>query len=837
MGAVRLRIEVGGHTGINWQVDIFDEGYASTVNSVTGKDLVIKWDREGDDILERIKGSEATIDCYNEDAAFDSFLTELSTAYETQFKMVIYKDSTLFWAGVVVNDVTEYENMSKPRLFQIRAIDGLARLKDVEFDDVLSGAYSDQNTHLKYIRDVLAKNELEQFWGASEAYIRESIEWYDTQMASGTPSASDSPLILARSHKRVFLEHNENSTDDSDLIPKSCYEVVDGILKLYAARIVHVNGAYYIQQARNFDGGTYTERVVYKGSSPSVASSASVSHDQSEGSDIRYIGGASYSYFPPLLKARVKTFPHEWILSEKLNLLVDGGTTTDTETLNIGTIRGGVGSLRQLNVTVNLKHFGTEDAYLHQNLRLKTDIQVKCGSYRIKGQAGLSAPEWTTTAADTYIQYTDVPNIPNAWSGVPFAVAFTTPEIPFASETGCTVVVTLTLQRKNTSISYPSAAKFGYKTTGSRIVALEDGAPFRVTEYQVDNPETNADKNSIVFDLGDLLFTDTGQVSSVNAIEVNSTGSTWVESNVWDAGFDTDVSLAQSVCLEAMALQRVPVDIYRGTFTGKLDGTHTAPMPHKTVDYDSTTWVFNGGEYSAKMDEFRGEWFNLTGTFTGISSGVTKQDKRPWTDQLEGPGEFLPPAVDDRRDEKCLAKLSQNYATTSATTTLSIFAPGHANIENGDTIYVLDPRTGNTLESFAVTADVGASDTSISVTSNTPTYYLPVGACIVHDPNDFISVTDGRATNDFGVGNNLDVVNDATIGNDLSVTGDGTFANIGVAGRATMQDALFDGTATVPAASTDSGTTGQFIADGNYLYLYNGSAWLRVNLSTGVFGW
>jgi len=119
-------------------------------------------------------------------AFFDRFLDGYIEANDDELRVVIYKYVSsayvLEWAGNLVADLIEWQDASSPRQYTFKAIDGIQRLKDVEYDGDLASL--SLKKVIDIIKEVLALNELDQFWGATEDYIYEAIEFKTTDIPS-----------------------------------------------------------------------------------------------------------------------------------------------------------------------------------------------------------------------------------------------------------------------------------------------------------------------------------------------------------------------------------------------------------------------------------------------------------------------------------------------------------------------------------------------------------------------------------------------------------------------------------------------------------------------------
>jgi hypothetical protein len=97
-------------------------------------------------------------------------------------------------------------------------------------------------------------------------------------------------------------------------------------------------------------------------------------------------------------------------------------------------------------------------------------------------------------------------------------------------------------------------------------------------------------------------------------------GSAWVLSSDWYSGYAStihdDLGTIQGRRIGGMYNKFVPV--IQGTWHD--GGTLTAV---KTLQFDSTRWLFNGGTYNPRSETWAGEWLGLAPDYTQATSGGT----------------------------------------------------------------------------------------------------------------------------------------------------------------------------------------------------------------------
>jgi hypothetical protein len=751
---VQIKGEFYSDNGGNWEVYIYNSGYASTVTDVIVHDLNITWESQGDDLLEPLKASRAAFSFINNSGAVDSLISGIKNGDEDQFHMVIEKESNLYWAGVVLIDQLSWEDKPKPRIVTITAIDGIGRLADIEFDFATDAANPAQTSMLGYIFEALEYNGLSQYWGASDAYFKESCEFYETQMPTtgGTFDTNQSPLLNTRCDRFLFItdevagekvvQRALRTITIPSYRPVMCSEVLSSILQLFSCRMMMVDGSYQIQQVRNFTSGSHKVRSISK--SLSIVSHGSPNNRQTEGSEVQRLGDGRWSYKPALQLVRLDSVPKSVVAQEggEIEDITYAGSPIIKQT-ELGRLKGGSGSGKSM--TIIIETAADTPWNLPMNATLDIEINFQAGSYRLKSAAATPDKiEWTTTATDRVIRSipaTDYFKFGSSWNTVTLEVQ--TPEFPWADQSGCELDVEYTLS--TTSGGFSSDYVRLYPVT---VVLLQDGTLVQETQFQVQNPKITAGSEpkilSYVKDYGKPILNDiTPELSSKNTLEVYD-GVSWDFAGSWDAGYSSDVSLIETLCLETMSFQRFAVDILQCTIklpTDMVAGSNKEVKPHYSYYYDSQEYVFNGGAMNCNRDELNGEWVQVNHSTSGVSIG--QEDGDGWV--YRGDDKIgLPKKQANDKDKfnralmmtlinKKLATIDADYDVSSgAITSISIDSLDR-DIYEDDIIEIVHPVTLRSMDSFFLSANATSGDTSISVVSQTPAEDLPAGCLVMFD--------------------------------------------------------------------------------------------------------
>jgi hypothetical protein len=456
--------------------------------------LNTQWDTDGT-IMDSLMTSYSDITYSNPSdyAYFDRFFDSYIESDDSVMSVAIYLEDALHWAGNVIVDLIEWDNTSKPRPYTIRAIDGIDRLKDVFYDgDLLNLG---KIKVIDAIKNILAQNALESFWDNSQDYIRESIE-YKSLSVDGW-NVSDSILDYTYIPENLFV-NKESDKNESEFL--TGYDALKGILELFSARIVHCEGAYYIHQIRNYDGGgNFYIRDYNK-----LDNTYNLTAYDFNNTSLRILGGGKFGYLFGAKKSEIeikgaKVTSIVGSLGGDLDVNILAGVTKISKRslrtsagivyynpevfYEVGDVKGGVdlGSIMSINFVAS-SVFGLQFPFVAANrYKLIMRLEITSGNKFIKGGNGIP-PYWGDDSITTnryWDQTIDTYNNP-----LPVNITFRTPVIPFdlddcqirvsfsvVQNVGTTPTTALVFEIDKLTLSIPTASD---SNSDSEFVTVEN---------------------------------------------------------------------------------------------------------------------------------------------------------------------------------------------------------------------------------------------------------------------------------------------------------------------------------------------------------------------------
>jgi len=750
--------------GITTQITT-DQSYSATYTHIGSSDIVAnqykptfsprlvdlktEWKGEGDEILGSIKSSSTSVTYANNDRYFDRFFEQYQITQDNKLKLLVYRYTTdweLDWAGIIVMDLVQWSNIDKPRPYTFKAIDGFDALKKYEYTQTTLSV----NKIIDNIFDILDILGLKQFWGASDAYIRESIE-YSSRVLEATTSTDDSPLDYTYIPDNLFID----DTNKNPIQYISYYDALKGLMDLFSCRIYHADGVYWIQQVRNFDASSIKYREYIK---DGTYTNDTYTHQKSVGNsgseNLRILAGGTFGYFAGAYRTRILAKQH---IEGKLE--IDGITLSsrkasiETRSINIGNIKSeGVGHIRvAMRVRTATGQYGNHTS----NFSCNIDIELKTasgGRYIAGiGPAPQTEAEWKNNlyAPNNLRKWTKI--VKNSSNST--YVYFDAPTIDFEANDMIFQITTTYDGKDEFRTMANGTSGFSNAFYIDRIEVLfpqELSDDENTMTLEVENPSGFYTKE---VELDPLIIVDSEiGTSTIAKIQIdenydNAQSFSLVESTTWDCDFDTYPFLSYARVMEAMSLQTKPVEKIMTTIVGDY-------YPFNSIVYNDKVYTFSGCTRDYKMDEVSGEWFEVIAARTDIAMDRIKDIIDP-NDISSDNGEV---AENTNRIYRGIEELtpmlnsSDTYAVFQKNRVIEdggvfegvefieeFFPDNHVvqqinippyegdRIYEGDILSVINSNNNNETDYFVVTEDVPIGAEAIPVVQKETTYPISEG--------------------------------------------------------------------------------------------------------------
>lgn len=643
--------------GAKYRVDIYDSTY-SGVNPVeiptAPPGFTLTYDGSTGTRYQWVIGSSVVIHYNATENNHTALLSDIAGSAEGRYTVRIeqYNGTTWvpFWAGVVLPEQIEIEDIAFPQPFTITATDDLANLKEVDYAAGEAAPYIGPQTYALHMRQIISKVQQVALLADPVLYLEEA--WKSTEQ-SGT--AYDRIVL----HNRALYEEQ----DDSTIKFRSCYEVLEELLSLMGLRIFQKGAAFYAQSISRAQSFATTVAYTTVATDSTVAQVSTSRPNFTIGPTFENLRGWRNTYLAPLRKVvRTYTTDDVWLIGGTpyyegilsgigigtgiLNGTEETSPITATNVLNPGDpvsmqlkfamVRNGLsltGNNRVMPYRLNCK-IRIGNWYMKRTVTFFGTTTVP-----VVGAGGATAavaayfynePEWSTDPNSRVhfvtppqqmnIDWTSVtqfgismPALPGGWTGTTIRWSFTADAITSAG-----------------AVSEFSPNPFNYNTDHIQQVGA-----FKIyaaqahlinagqATYEVRNADNNGGRETLT--LPDSLFgDDIGPSNTENLLVINASNQT-VPSQTWSRIGETDeLEIHQLACREVLSGQTKTIRVQRGTIQDTRSNPTAAEI---TMD---AVMTYNGIKYlpftltlDAQMDQLEGEWFEIQRNTTGHTVAPT----------------------------------------------------------------------------------------------------------------------------------------------------------------------------------------------------------------------
>ena len=626
MGA-RFRGQFTDDSGQEWRVDILDNTYSSTVETIPMQTpgFNIEWSG-GEDKHAAIIASSVQAHFLINEAADEGLHNLLISQDEGRFQMGIYKVSggtpSLWWCGTVLTDLVTIDDDYYPYPVSITAADELGLMTEIDYDNN-GTAYSDNVTTIAHVHRALlkARHVGEFFSGADDFLI------YSNDFSSADQTTGSSMQLHYIQSNTLYIPEGDGVTR-----PLTCRELLESICIAYNARLMFADGKYRFVPIGRFvyaQTSLAYEVINYDGTAGTGGTDTGL--DVALSSSMHRLAGWQLTFDRPYKAVERQRFYYgnASIIYDNIHNVITEGTLSDNdqtyysgESLTFsGTVRQtyvgdgtSTGSSRLGRAMIRLT-FKVGTKYLKRNYTFTGtafNFQMEAGTVieYTPGVAGAVSWENSAHTYDILLPQFDRNLGAQGWSEIVQDIAVTVPDLP-SNLDGIDVTAAL----------YNVNAAGGLSAVSTETTFTCKIYQFGVYKVGDDNSDviTFAATNTKGRDILEQPAVYVGDVvgsESVGRIRVNN-GVNVVDSNDWNSINNATAGLA----LHRLGVQEVAA-MYNGTTegaTGVIYGDTLHPgqlLAHGSDYYAAKRIEFSANDRRTSVDLFLVAWDN-TGTTTG----------------------------------------------------------------------------------------------------------------------------------------------------------------------------------------------------------------------------
>ena len=632
--ALRLYSEFYSSTDKLFKIEIHDSDFTGDAESfnVAGDGFTLNYSGEVDNIVSPIIGSKATISAYNNTDAFDTFINILKNYQEERFSVRIYGEGEteqdglvfdfyetveppdnglrLYWCGIVMQDLVVVEDVSKPYIFEIVAVDGIGHLANKEYTNTTNVTVEG------FIESAVDAIGIDDLYADDDLLYATSVNIWDAQQVY---NINNDVTTLTRFRALVYADKQEDGT----LVYSTYLDVLKELCTIFGARFYQREGVYYFEQ---YIERTETSRYVsayYKSGTKAFTSIVSddITLNGTTTGGAR-LAGNRFNFLPALKKVEV-----QYNQSRVNNLLANRLTFTGaTGRQDLGFLVDDNNAVIQVvgQLIYQLTHNGNAGSIALDFWRPVWQIELRIedvanpGTYYYlkrdfspSGGQLYGVTSWTTTPSYYHIDGGTTKNDANgAYLSNTFSVV--SPPLPVDGDAELDINYYQVYDGLTNAVK--SVPVYFDETNQVKEVTAtyfnDTGDLSNVIVYSATNTDENINSN-LILNLGEVRVSDsTGLQGSFYVYD----GSTWVPSTQWRRGNSGSyISLLKLLTNEVLALHKKPIERYNGTIVG--------PYPFGVrYSFDSAYWLPLQGQYNANMDEWSSEWFKVQKDLTNITT-------------------------------------------------------------------------------------------------------------------------------------------------------------------------------------------------------------------------
>lgn len=628
----------GSTSRSTWVVYIDDADYSGATLPVDLTSLRFTHQPSDDTIYASMLTTACELSLIVDTNDLDDFVTDQIDFEEGRFTIRVTKDGFLYFAGFLLPDLvrTEMAPIELGYSFSIKATDGLARLKTIDFSDGTS-PYTGEATVFDLLFLCLEKVGLNQYWssGGSQVYMYIQSTWWASEHTGKATTANFTPNT--RINHRVWRKID---TRNGAIIYRSTWDVLDTILRAFGLRLTLSYGSWFVTEVAQYAATGVTIRYQAYAVNKAVRSPLSGSNwagfKRTTGTVAQWNAGtrdlmvspnSEETFYPPLQKSIV-VYKHY----STANLIagINWSTANVTAELLEDVDHNSGASRISLAFTLScrLSDSSVTDytAIPATWFQLNVLISVTDGSttYYLRRDATIDAGvvtfsdiSWSTTSSHRYQIWVGPQTIDN--STITNQINLITPPLPISGDVS--VLVIYNAAARLDGVLAPSGTRtITYATSGTYLEVFADGNvedQYAYSRYVAINSDTNNSETQEQ----ELIIGSGPTLNAYGAVRVYN-GTAWVKPTGWGrlaAGTYTQ-DLGQLLAQERLGMQDKPVKRWSGNFQGDYVTYYLMVRSH-----DSATYIPQQVTYDAATEVWQGTWVQVGYNVTKVSLNPTQQ--------------------------------------------------------------------------------------------------------------------------------------------------------------------------------------------------------------------
>ena len=307
----RIESSFQSDNGTFYRIEIYDNDATSSsvlTPNVSGNGFELNYQSEDENRFTGLIPSELKIELLLETDGQAIFVNKIRQSIYGDIDVGIYRSTddvtySLFWTGVMLNDISPIEDISYPRKAILTAVCGLSTLKNIDFNTNVGYSVPSSFQTITYFQNIFREQipTADNYWGVDDLYIQTYVDWtYDEMEVNGSSVSFRDPLNTSRFNFMAFVEIEESGAKKY----KDSFFLLDSICKTFGMRCFQSGGVWQLVQVNNYyewtSPNTHFFRS-YKKTGVNPYNNGSTSANFVEGTNILRYGG-SFDFLPIVKK-------------------------------------------------------------------------------------------------------------------------------------------------------------------------------------------------------------------------------------------------------------------------------------------------------------------------------------------------------------------------------------------------------------------------------------------------------------------------------------------------------------------------------------------------------
>lgn len=622
--AIRFTSEFRSDTGIDYKIEIDDSLFVgSSTSFVVGSNgFTLEYSGETDDIVSPIMSSNVSIPFLVQTVLQQTFFEQLVSVQESRFRVKISRFDSgsykTYWVGYIMQDIAQIEDASFPYIYELRAVDGLGRLANIDYNinnDIFQNSLALTRLN-KLIYNCLSAVGTTDLFAPGEAFVETCVNWWENNMVYSTTKDAANEIAVDR---RIWTSINDGGVETYTKI----IDVLRQLCVTFGARVYQSNGRFVFEQYGERAAATRITSTYDRAGSyiATATKSDDVTINQTIGA--ARMAGNQFDFLPAIKRCEIE-FQQRFMGSRVGQILFNQNRTAAQV---FGFISADANAVLEINCP-SVRFYITNQSPPPPSvpfsaitpifgLMIRIEDVNNPGVYWYYSRAfngyNTATPygpaSWTTTASDYMFDPGNSQFNFNGNMAILSSINIQTDQLPVSGE--------LVFQLKQPVLRYvfnnavysspPSYSglpvdSFVSYNYFANVDYVSDGAlnPQSVI-YRASNGNTRIESN-LVLSLGTTAVAD-GPLQTGNLAIYN--GSVWIGSDQWRKGNSgTYKKILQLLVTEALGLHAKPIRRYNGSFYSSHDVS-------RRFTFDLFDWLFIGGTFSANNENIDGEFFAI----------------------------------------------------------------------------------------------------------------------------------------------------------------------------------------------------------------------------------